>query len=45
MLLPQQKLDAKGKKRANLFNWRGQFTPELVAYLLKEFAQEGQTIL
>jgi len=45
MLLVQQKLDVKEKKRANLFNWRGQFTPELVDYLLTKFAKEGQTIL
>ncbi len=44
-MLTQQKLDVKGKKRANLFNWRGQFTPELVDYLLKEFGKENQTIL
>lgn len=45
MLLAQQKLDVKEKKRANLFNWRGQFTPELVDYLLKEFGNQTQTVL
>ncbi len=45
MVLAQQKLDVKEKKRANLFNWRGQFTPELVHYLLSEMAVSNQTIL
>ncbi|UBZ05491.1 site-specific DNA-methyltransferase [Salegentibacter mishustinae] len=35
MILDQEKLDVKTKKRANLFNWRGQFTPEFVEYILQ----------
>jgi len=38
--LEQQKLDVVIKSRANLFNWRGQFTPEFVEYILHAFAQE-----
>ena len=34
MNLVQEKLDVSTKKRANLFNWRGQFTPEFVEYIL-----------
>lgn len=34
MNLIQDKLDVKVKKRANLFNWRGQFTPEFVEYII-----------
>ena len=35
MNLIQDKLDVVSKKRANLFNWRGQFTPEFVEYILE----------
>lgn len=34
MNLIQEKLDVISKKRANLFNWRGQFTPDFVEYIL-----------
>lgn len=34
MILNQERLDVKTKKRSNLFNWRGQFTPEFVEYIL-----------
>src|SRR5205085_10239019 len=33
------------KKRSNIFNWRGQFTPEFVEYLLKTFTKTGDHIL
>jgi SAM-dependent methyltransferase len=33
-LLEQTRLDVKEKSRSNIFNWRGQFTPEFVEYLL-----------
>ena len=36
--MEQVKLDASQKTRANLFNWRGQFTPELIEYLLECYA-------
>lgn len=34
MNLIQEKLDVQQKKRSNIFNWRGQFTPEFVEYIL-----------
>ncbi len=45
MILDQKKLDVKSKSRSNLFNWRGQFTPEFVEYLLTHFSQKGQHVL
>ena len=36
--LEQAKLDVSHKTRANLFNWRGQFTPELIEHLLDRYA-------
>lgn len=41
----QGKLDVLEKKRTNLFNWRGQFTPQFVEYLLNTFGEAGQTVL
>jgi hypothetical protein len=38
--LDREKLDVVHKTRSNIFGWRGQFTPEFVAYLLDE-ANEG----
>ncbi|HMQ77684.1 MAG TPA: DNA methyltransferase [Flavobacteriales bacterium] len=35
-ILNRAKLDVTIKTRSNLFNWRGQFTPEFVEYLLSE---------
>jgi DNA methylase len=35
-VLDQQRLDVVSKTRSNIFGWRGQFTPELVEYLLDE---------
>lgn len=45
MKLLQDKLDVLTKKRSNLFNWRGQFTPEFVEYILQTFAKKGDFIL
>ena len=45
MILEQGKLDVTIKKRSNLFNWRGQFTPEFVEYILQSFAKKGDIIL
>lgn len=45
MVFSQRKLDVLDKKRANLFNWRGQFTPEFVEYLLETFGKKGDTVL
>ena len=42
--LEQAKLDVTHKTRANLFNWRGQFTPELVEYLLAFYASAEDVI-
>lgn len=45
MNLVQDKLDVLNKKRSNLFNWRGQFTPEFVEYVLQTFTKSGDFIL
>ena len=37
MNLVQNRLDVNTKRRANLFNWRGQFTPEFVEYIIETF--------
>lgn len=42
--LLQEKLDVTQKTRSNLFNWRGQFTPQLVEYLLSLYSKSGDTI-
>jgi hypothetical protein len=43
--LNQEKLDVKNKSRANIFNWRGQFTPQFVDYLLDSFSKPGDIII
>lgn len=45
MILEQDKLDVINKKTSNIFNWRGQFTPEFVDYLLDNFGSEAHTLL
>lgn len=45
MKLSQDKLDVLTKKRSNLFNWRGQFTPEFVKYILQTFTKKGNFVL
>lgn len=45
MELIQDRLDVKNKTRANLFNWRGQFTPEFVDYMLENFAQNDDVVV
>lgn len=37
-VVPQRLLDLEDKSRANLFPWRGQFSPQLVEVLLAHFA-------
>jgi len=37
-MLSQTKLNVIDKRRSNIFNWRGQFTPEFIEYLLDTFA-------
>ncbi|MBP8894341.1 MAG: hypothetical protein KBH09_18480 [Saprospiraceae bacterium] len=44
MILEQDKLDVISKTRSNLFNWRGQFTPEFVEYILTSFAKKGDHV-
>jgi DNA modification methylase len=36
--LDPEKLNVSVKTRSNIFNWRGQFTPEFVEYILDTFA-------
>jgi DNA methylase N-4/N-6 domain protein len=45
MIFEQAKLDAIGKKHSNIFNWRGQFTPEFVLYILQLFSKENDFVL
>jgi DNA modification methylase len=45
MLLEQAKLNVNNKTRSNIFNWRGQFTPEFAEYILNSFATERDFIL
>lgn len=45
MILEQDKLDVSTKKRSNIFNWRGQFTPEFVEYILQNFTKAGDSVL
>lgn len=42
-MLSQTKLNVIDKKRSNIFNWRGQFTPEFIEYLLDTFALDTHT--
>ena len=42
--LLQEKLDVTQKTRANIFNWRGQFTPQLIEYLLSHYSKSGDVI-
>lgn len=41
MILNQNKLNVTCKTQSNPFNWKGQFTPDLVDYLLQEYAKPG----
>ena len=43
--LSKQRLNVSKKSRSNLFNWRGQFTPEFVDYLLGHFAMAGSMVV
>lgn len=45
MNLVQDKLDVKSKKRANLFNWRGQFTPEFVEYIISSSSLAANALI
>ncbi len=39
----QNKLNVTSKTRSNIFNWRGQFTPEFVEYIINTFAETANT--
>lgn len=41
VMLNQDKLNVVNKERSNIFNWKGQFTPEFVEYLLNEYGTDG----
>lgn len=43
--LHQDLLNVANKSRSNMFSWRGQFTPQLVEYLLGEFASAKDVVL
>lgn len=43
-ILEQSMLDVANKRRTNIFNWKGQFTPDFVSYLIKIYAKDGYTI-
>ncbi|MCI0447746.1 site-specific DNA-methyltransferase, partial [bacterium] len=43
-ILAQDRLDVRKKSRSNLFNWRGQFTPQFVDYILDSFVKPDQTV-
>lgn len=43
--LIQEKLDVTHKSRANIFNWRGQFTPQFVDYLLDTFSKADDILI
>lgn len=43
--LDQSRLDVTTKSRANPLAWRGQFTPQLVDYLLESFAEPGDLVV
>jgi DNA modification methylase len=43
--LLQEKLDVTDKTRANIFTWRGQFTPQLIEYLLSHYSKAGDVVV
>lgn len=43
--LDQNKLNVSAKTRSNIFNWRGQFTPEFVEYIICTFGANVRSIL
>jgi DNA modification methylase len=45
MILEQERLDVTTKLKSNLFNWRGQFTPQFVEYILETFTKPGDKVL
>ncbi len=45
IILKQDKLNVTKKQRANLFAWRGQFTPQFIDYILDSFSRKGFTVM
>lgn len=45
MQLLQERLDVREKTRSNIFNWRGQFTPQFADYILENFADNHACVL
>ena len=43
-MLDQNRLDVTTKTRSNIFNWRGQFTPQFVDYLIETFGAGASTV-
>ena len=43
--MDQDLLDLANKARSSLFSWRGQFSPELVEFLLCQYAQADSVVL
>ena len=44
IVLDQNRLDVIHNQRSNFFNWKGQFTPEFIEYLLDCFANENSIV-
>ncbi len=44
-MLDQNRLDVAAKTRSNIFNWRGQFTPQFVDYLMERFATAATSVV
>ena len=44
-MLDQSRLDVATKTRSNIFNWRGQFTPQFVDYLIETFAATASSVV
>ncbi len=40
----KDKLNVKNKSRYNIFSWRGQFTPEFIEYIIRNFAKTTETV-
>jgi DNA modification methylase len=44
-VIPQDKLNIENRKRANIFSWRGQFSPQLIENLLLSYCPKTAVIL
>ena len=45
MFLEQNRLDVTQKQRSNCFNWKGQFTPEFIEYLIDCYSNENSMVV